>query len=131
MKEFPFLMYTVEDSDVTVNVIIKDETIWLSQKQIRQLERAVTGYFDYIEDLIERENTFTLEKFSASVNEFLAFRRYEVLPDKSKGSVSKQDAWDKAHKEYDMFNKTQVIYSDFDDMVRELLGKEEDADEHT
>ena len=30
---------------------------YLEEKQIRQLERAVTGYFDYIEDLIERENT--------------------------------------------------------------------------
>lgn len=109
-------------------IIVKN---YLDEKQIRQLERAVTGYFDYIEDLIERENTFTMEEFSASVNEFLAFRRYEVVPDKSKGSISKQDAWDKAHKEYDMFNKTQVIHSDFDDMVRELLGKQEDADEHT
>lgn len=62
-------------------------------------------------------------------NEFLAFRRYEVLPDKNKGSVSRQTAWDKAHKEYDIFNKTQVIHSDFDDMVRELLGKQGDADE--
>ena len=44
---------------------------YLEEKQIRQLERAVTGYFDYIEDLIERENTFTMEEFAASVNEFL------------------------------------------------------------
>lgn len=75
--------------------------------------------------MIERENTFTMEEFSASVNEFLAFRRYEVLPDKNKGSVSR----DKAHKEYDIFNKTQVIHSDFDDMVRELLGKQGDVAE--
>lgn len=113
-------------------VLKSDVTIaknYLDEKQIHQLERAVTGYFDYIEDLIERENTFTMEEFSNSVNEFLAFRRYEVLPDKSKGSVSRQEAWDKAHKEYDIFNKTQVIHSDFDDMVRELLGKQGDADE--
>ena len=68
-------------------ILKSDVTIaknYLDEKQIRQLERAVTGYFDYIEDLIERENTFTMEEFSASVNEFLAFRRYEVLPDKTK-----------------------------------------------
>lgn len=108
-------------------ILKSDVTIaknYLDEKQIRQLERAVTGYFDYIEDLIERENTFTMEEFSASVNEFLAFRRYEILPDKNKGSVSRQEAWDKAHKEYDIFNRTQVIHSDFDDMVRELLGKQ-------
>ena len=113
-------------------ILKSDVTIaknYLHEKQIRQLERAVIGYFDYIEDLIERENTFTMEEFSASVNEFLAFRRYEVLPDKNKGSVSRQEAWDKAHKEYDIFNKTQVIHSDFDDMVRELLGRQGDVDE--
>lgn len=113
-------------------ILKSDVTIaknYLDEKQIRQLERAVTGYFDYIEDLIERENTFTMEEFSASVNEFLAFRRYEVLPDKNKGSVSRQEAWDKAYKEYDIFNKTQVIHSDFDEMVRELMGKQGDADE--
>lgn len=57
---------------------------YLSEKQIRQLERAVSGYFDYIEDLIERENTFTMEQFASSINEFLSFRRYDVLPDKGK-----------------------------------------------
>ena len=96
---------------------------YLDEKQIRQLERAVTGYFDYIEDLIERENTFTMEEFSASVNEFLAFRRYEVLPDKDKGRVSRRDALYKAYREYDIFNRTQAIHSDFDEMVKKVLGE--------
>lgn len=60
---------------------------YLSEKQIRQLERTVSGYFDYIEDLIERENTFTMEQFAASINEFLSFRRYDILPDKGKISA--------------------------------------------
>lgn len=42
---------------------------YLQEKEIRQLERAVTGFFDYIEDLIERENTFNMAQFSASVND--------------------------------------------------------------
>ncbi|MCM1173227.1 MAG: virulence RhuM family protein [Clostridium sp.] len=105
-------------SDVTV------AKNYLDEKQIRQLERAVTGYFDYIEDLIERENTFTMEEFASSVNEFLAFRRYEILPDQCKGKISRQDAWKKAQAEYDIFNKTQVIHSDFDELVKEVLGKE-------
>lgn len=92
---------------------------YLDEKQIRQLERAVTGYFDYIEDLIERENTFTMEEFAASVNEFLAFRRYEIL--KGKGKVSRQAAVEKAETEYDAFNKTQKITSDFDRTVQKLL----------
>ena len=92
---------------------------YLDEKQIRQLERAVSGYFDYIEDLIERENTFTMEEFAASVNEFLAFRRYDILKDK--GRVSRQMAINKAETEYDAFNKTQKIVSDFDREVRKML----------
>lgn len=92
---------------------------YLEEKQIRQLERAVTGYFDYIEDLIERENTFTMEEFAASVNEFLAFRRYDILKDK--GSVSKQAALKKAEAEYEAFNKTQKITSDFDKEVKKMI----------
>lgn len=95
---------------------------YLQEKEIRQLERAVTGFFDYIEDLIERENTFNMSQFSASVNEFLAFRRYQILPDK--GKISAAQAKKKAEEEYDIFNKTQRIYSDFDKEVRGLLGKE-------
>lgn len=92
---------------------------FLQEKEIRQLERAVTGFFDYIEDLIERENTFNMAQFSASVNEFLTFRRYQILPDK--GKISAAQAKMKAEKEYDIFNKTQRIDSDFDKEIRGLL----------
>jgi hypothetical protein len=92
---------------------------YLDEKQIRQLERAVTGYFDYIEDLIERENTFTMEAFAESVNAFLTFRRYDILTDK--GRVSKKDALKKAEAEYEIFNKTQKITSDFDKQIKQLL----------
>ena len=93
---------------------------YLQEKEIRQLERAVTGFFDYIEDLIERENTFSMSQFSGSVNEFLAFRRYQILPDK--GRISAAQAKAKADSEYDIFNKTQRIDSDFDKQVRRMLG---------
>ena len=92
---------------------------YLSEKEIRQLERAVTGYFDYIEDLIERENTFTMEEFSASINEFLNFRRYDILSDK--GSISMDMAKDKAEQEYNIFNKHQKINSDFDKFSKKIL----------
>ena len=95
---------------------------YLQEKEIRQLERAVTGFFDYIEDLIERENTFNMAQFSTSVNEFLTFRKYQILPDK--GTISAAQAKKKAEEEYDVFNKTQRIDSDFDKEVRGLLGKE-------
>ena len=95
---------------------------YLQEKEIRQLERAVTGFFDYIEDLIERENTFNMAQFSTSVNEFLTFRRYQILPDK--GKISAAQAKKKAEEEYDIFNKTQRIDSDFDKEVRGLLDKD-------
>lgn len=102
-------------SDVTV------AKNYLNEKQIRQLERAVTGYFDYIEDLIERENTFTMQDFAISINEFLAFRKYEVL--EGKGRISKKSADEKAKAEYDEFNKTQKINSDFEKEVKKILQK--------
>lgn len=93
---------------------------YLSDKEFKLLKRAVSGYFDYIEDLIERESTFNMEQFANSVNEFLAFRRYQLLPDK--GKVTKTQADKKAEAEYDIFNKTQKIDSDFDKELRKLLG---------
>lgn len=100
-------------SDVTV------AKNYLQEKEIRQLERAVTRYFDYIEDLIERENTFNMKQFSDSVNEFLTFRRYQILPDK--GHISAAQAKAKAEQEYEIFNSTQIIDSDFDKHIRKLL----------
>ena len=102
-------------SDVTVG------KNYLEEKQIRQLERAVTGYFDYIEDLIERENTFTMTEFAVSINEFLTFRKYDIL--EGKGRISKKQADKKAKVEYDEFNKTQKINSDFDKQIKKLVEK--------
>lgn len=96
---------------------------YLQEKEIRQLERTVSGYFDYIEDLIERENTFTMQQFSDSVNEFLAFRRYKILPDK--GKISAAQAKQKAEQEYDLFNPKQKIVSDFDKQVRKMMKTKE------
>ena len=96
---------------------------YLQEKEIRQLERTVAGYFDYIEDLIERENTFNMEQFAASINEFLTFRRYQTLPDK--GKISAAQAKKKAEDEYALFDPTQQIDSDFDKEVRKMLKDEE------
>ena len=92
---------------------------YLSEKQIRQLERTVSGYFDYIEDLIERENTFTMEQFSESINKFLSFREYKILV--GKGQISRKEAIAKAESEYVIFNKTQKFTSDFDNKIKSLL----------
>ena len=109
-------------------ILKSDVTIaknYLDEKQIRRLERAVSGFFDYVEDLIENERTFTMQQFSEAINAFLEFRQYKIL--QGKGSVSKADAERKASEEYDVYNKTQRITSDFDKEVKKLLdGKKED-----
>ena len=94
---------------------------YLQEKEIHQLERAVSSYFDYIENQIERHNVFNMEQFAASVNKFLTFNDYKILPDK--GKISAEQAKKKAEEEYDIFNKTQRIDSDFDKEVREMLEK--------
>jgi len=104
-------------SDVTV------AKNYLPEKDIRRLERAITGYFDYVEDLIENENTFTMSEFVASVNEFLAFRKFKILMDKGRITRVKADA--KAGAEYDIFNRTQKIDSDFDKSIKQLTSKKE------
>ena len=94
---------------------------YLQEKEIRQLERAVSSYFDYIENQIERHNAFNMKQFAASVNKFLTFNDYQILPDK--GKISAAQAKKKAEEEYDIFNKTQRIDSDFDKEVRVMLEK--------
>lgn len=94
---------------------------YLQENEIRRLERTVTSYFDYIENKIEQQNTFTMEQFAASVNKFLTFNDFRILPDK--GSVSAVQAKTKAESEYDIFNKTQRIDSDFDKQIRGLSGE--------
>ncbi len=104
-------------SDVTV------AKNYLDENQIRRLERSVSGYFDYIEDLIDREHIFTMEDFATSINEFLAFRKYRIL--ENKGLISKKQAEDKAKEEYRAFNKTQRINSDFEREIQKMIAEKE------
>ena len=103
-------------------VLKSDTTVaknYLSEAEIKKLERAVSAFFDYIEGIIERRNTFTMEGFAESVNKFLAFNEYRIL--EGYGKVSRQQAEQKAITEYEKFNKQQGIESDFDREVKKLL----------
>ncbi|OGC59505.1 cell filamentation protein Fic [candidate division WWE3 bacterium RIFCSPLOWO2_01_FULL_42_11] len=95
---------------------------YLPEEQIKKLERTVTGFFDYIENLIENRQTFNMEEFAKSVNKFLTFNEYRILD--GKGKVSKDDADKKALAEYRGFNKIQPIESDFDRVVKKLIKGE-------
>lgn len=146
-KELQFLIYNTPQEDVRVDVVIRDETLWLTQKALASLfgvqvpaiskhlknifeegeleEKVVVSKLEtttphgaILEDLIESENAFTMEDFAGSVNEFLAFRKFQIL--EGKGKMSKRQADQKAELEYDFFNKTQRIVSDFDKSVKKL-----------
>jgi len=94
---------------------------YLSEKEIRRLERSVSGFFDYVEDLIEDEVLLKMEDFAKSIDEFMKFRRYEIL--NHKGKVSMLNAKNKAHLEYDEFNKTQKINSDFEKEIAKIKAE--------
>lgn len=107
-------------------ILKSDVTIaknYLQEKEIKELELAVSAFFDYIENLIRRRNTFNMEQFSGSVNKFLSFMDYQILPDK--GRISAAQAKAKAEQEYDIFNRTQFIDSDFDKQIRGVLEQGE------
>lgn len=102
-------------------VLKSDVTVaknYLQEKEIRQLERTVTAYFDYIEGLVERRNTFTMRGLADSIDRFLSFNEYEIL--EGKGSISKKQADSKAIQEYEKFNRTQKIISDFDKHIMKI-----------
>lgn len=103
--------------------ILKSDVIvaknYLQEKEIKDLELAVSAFFDYIENIIRRRNTFDMEQFAGSVTKFLSFMDYQILPDK--GRISAAQAKAKAEQEYDIFNRTQLIDSDFDKQIRGLM----------
>ena len=112
---------TIRKNSPHGRILKSDTTVaknYLEENEIKQLERAVTGYFDYIENLIERRNTFTMEQLAESVNKFLSFNEYKILG--NAGTVGKDQADKKAEQEYDVFNKTQKINSDFDKEIKNL-----------
>ncbi len=119
-----FMGLTTWKSAPDGRILKSDTTIaknYLSEDDIKKLERAVGAFFDYIERIIENRNTFTMEQFAGSVNKFLEFNEYKVL--EGKGRVSAKQAEQKALQEYDKFNKTQKIESDFDKMVKAIKNK--------
>ena len=105
--------------------ILKSDVIiaknYLDEREIRRLERNVSGYFDYIEDLLEEETLLKMEDFAKTIDAFLSFRRFKIL--QGKGKITKQKAEDKAKSEYDVFNKTQKINSDFEKHLQKLHEK--------
>jgi len=121
-KSKPFMGLNTWKNAPTGRILKSDTTIaknYLSEDEIKKLERTVTGYFDYIERLIENRTILTMEELAESVNKFLEFNEYKIL--QGKGHISNKMAEQKAFSEYDDFNKTQKIESDFDQEIKKLI----------
>jgi hypothetical protein len=112
-------LMSFKNKDRILKSDIKIAKNYLSEKEIKKLERAITSFFDYIENLIERERKFTMEEFKNSVDKFLSFNEYKIL--ENKGKISKLEAEKKALNEYEIFNKNQIIESDFDEISKKFL----------
>jgi hypothetical protein len=97
---------------------------YLTEDEIKKLEKAISGYFDYIERLIERHIVLTMENLSDSVNKFLEFNEYEILG--GKGTISHYQAANKAIEQYDEYNRTHKIESDFDRILIKVFENEND-----
>ncbi len=110
--------------------VLKSDSVvaknYLSEVDIKKLERAVSAFFDYIEGIIERRSTFTMEGFADSVDKFLSFNEYRIL--EGYGSITRQQAEQKAFAEYEKFNRQQRIESDFDREVKKLLKKKGESE---
>jgi len=105
-------------------VLASDASIgknYLPEKDIKKLERTISGFFDYIENIIENRVKMTMADMAASVDKFLTFNEYKILH--GKGKITKAAADKKAKTEYDKFNKTQKIESDFDKLTKSLQKK--------
>ena len=100
---------------------IKIAKNYLDEKEIKKLERTISAFFDYIENIIENRRALKMQDMALLVNKFLSFNEFKILD--GKGKISKKQAEQKALKEYEIFNKTQKIDSDFEKIIKSLVGK--------
>jgi hypothetical protein len=117
----PYMGLTTWKNSPTGRVLSSDVTVaknYLPEAEIRKLERTISGFFDYIENIIENRVQMNMEEMAASVDKFLSFNEYKLLADK--GRISKARADEKALSEYKIFNKTQKIESDFDKAIKQV-----------
>ncbi|MGT2832396.1 virulence RhuM family protein [Streptococcus halotolerans] len=91
---------------------------YLTEKEIRSLERSISSYFDYLERQIEQRKAQTMRDLAKSIDRFLTFQEYDIL--EGHGTISSKTAKDKAKLEYQEFNKNQKINSDFEKSLKQL-----------
>jgi len=121
-RKLPYMGLATFKNSPNGRVLSSDVTIaknYLEEKEIKKLERTISGFFDYLENVIENRITLKMEDMAEAVDKFLSFNEFKILD--GKGKISKEKADQKALEEYAEFNKTQKIESDFDKMTKEIF----------
>jgi hypothetical protein len=101
---------------------------YLSEKELKELNRIVTMYLDFAELQAERQKVMSMKDWTERLNAFLAFNDYEILD--NLGKVSATVAKELANEEYDKYRVIQDknYESDFDKSIKELKDKTKDND---
>jgi len=106
--------------------ILKSDVIiaknYLKETEIKDLEWTISWFFDYLERIIKNRITMEMSDLAESVDKFLDFNEYEIL--EGLWIISSEEAKEKATGEYDEFNKTQKIESDFDRLIKKQTNLE-------
>ncbi len=93
---------------------------YLSEKEIKALDRFVTMYLDYAEDQAERGIPMTMADWAKKLDAFLQFNERDLLD--HPGKVSAEIAKAFAESEFEKYRIVQdrLFESDFDRMIKQL-----------
>ena len=94
---------------------------YLTEKELKSLDRFVTMYLDYAEDQAERNIPMTMEDWAKKLNAFLQFNERDILD--NPGKVSREVAKAFAESEFEKYRIVQdrLFESDFDRHIKKLL----------
>ena len=116
-------LLSYKNSETNGKVLKSDTEIaknYLTQNEIGDLNRLVSMYLDFAENMAKRGKTMKMEDWVERLNAFLQFNEYEILD--NLGKISSKLAKIKAHKEYEKFRVIQdkMYESDFDETVQAI-----------
>jgi hypothetical protein len=94
---------------------------YLTEQELRSLDRFVTMYLDYAEDQAERNIPMTMKDWAGKLNAFLQFNERDILD--NPGKVSQEVAKAFAESEFEKYRIVQdrLFESDFDRHIKKAL----------
>jgi len=94
---------------------------YLTEKELKSLDRFITMYLDYAEDRAKRSMPMTMKDWAGKLNAFLQFNERDILD--HPGKVSREVAKAFAESEFEKYRIMQdrLFESDFDRHIKRLL----------